>query len=66
MATTRSALFEGYKCLGLVSSSVPHLVRYIQNINKRHIITAVGRSFLVFNDRLQLIETCLFNLFGFD
>ena len=53
-------LFEPYKCIGLVSSSVPHLIRYIEKLNKIQIVTAVGRSFLVFNEKLQLIETCMF------
>ncbi|KAH9417088.1 WD repeat-containing protein 36 [Dermatophagoides pteronyssinus] len=52
-------LFEPYKCIGLVSSSVPHLIRYIEKLNKIQIVTAVGRSFLVFNEKLQLIETCV-------
>lgn len=51
-------LFEPYKCIGLVSSSVPHHIRYVAQLNKLQIITAVGRSFLVFNENLQLLETC--------
>ncbi|KAF7495826.1 WD repeat-containing protein 36 [Sarcoptes scabiei] len=54
-----SRLFEPYKLIGLVSSKVPHLIRYIEASDRIQIITAVGRSFLVFNDRLQLIETCI-------
>lgn len=62
MATvaTSSRLFEGYRSLGLISSEVPALIRYIDKINKLQIVTAVGRSFLVFNEKLQLIETCKF------
>ena len=56
--TTSSRLFEGYRSIGLVSSDVPHLVRYVDKINKLQIITAVGRSFLVFNEKLRLVETC--------
>ncbi|KAH7645319.1 wd repeat-containing protein 36-like protein [Dermatophagoides farinae] len=52
-------LFEPYKSIGLVSSNVPHLIRYIEKLNKIQIVTAVGRSFLVFNEKLQLIETCV-------
>lgn len=61
MATvaTSSRLFEGYRSLGLISSEVPALIRYIDKINKLQIVTAVGRSFLVFNEKLQLIETCV-------
>ena len=58
--STSSRLFEGYKSIGFVSSSVPHLVRYIEKINKIQIVTVVGRCFLVFNEKLQLIETCMF------
>lgn len=53
-------LFEPYKSIGLVSSNVPHLIRYIEKLNKIQIVTAVGRSFLVFNEKLQLIETCMY------
>lgn len=53
-----SKLFEGYKAIGLISSSVHHLVRYIEKINKIQVVTAVDGSFLVFNEKLQLIETC--------
>lgn len=59
-ANTSSRLFEGYRSLGLVSSEVPHLIRYIERINKIQIISAVGPSFLVFNEKLQLVETCKF------
>lgn len=54
-----SRLFEGYRSLGLISSDVPHLIRYVETANKIQVITAVGRSFLVFNQKLQLLETCL-------
>ncbi|KAJ6218098.1 hypothetical protein RDWZM_009255 [Blomia tropicalis] len=54
-----SRLFEGYRSLGLISSDVPHLIRYVETANKIQVITAVGRSFLVFNQKLQLLETCV-------
>ncbi|OTF78295.1 WD repeat-containing protein 36-like protein, partial [Euroglyphus maynei] len=59
MPVISNRLFEPYKSIGLVSSTVPHLIRYIEKLNKIQIVSAVGRSFLVFNEKLQLIETCM-------
>lgn len=51
-------LFEGYKSVGLVSASVPNIVRYVDKLSEIRVITASDNSFLVFNHKLKLVETC--------
>ncbi|XP_054162856.1 WD repeat-containing protein 36-like [Oppia nitens] len=59
MQTTGSQIFEGYKSVGLVSGSVAHMVRYVDKLHERRVVTVCGNTFLTFNDRLRLIETCV-------
>jgi hypothetical protein len=56
---TKSKLFEGYKSVGLVSTHVPHIVRYIDKLSQTRVITVSNNTFLVFNHKLKLIETCI-------
>ncbi len=51
-------LFEGFKSVGLVSDSIPVIIRYIDKLSEIRVITASNNSFLVFNNKLKLIETC--------
>ena len=53
-----SRIFEGFKSVGFVSAHVPHIVRYVDKLSEIRVITACNNSFLVFNNKLKLIETC--------
>ena len=58
MASSGSKIFEGYKSVGLITSGVPNIIRNIEKLSKVRIVTAASRCFLVYNNHLQLIETC--------
>lgn len=55
----KSRLFEGFKSVGFVSTHIPHIVRYIDRLDQIRVITASNNCFLVFNNKLKLIETCV-------
>lgn len=40
-----SIIFTPYRALGLVSTGIPHVVRYIERLKKKMIVTVVGNSF---------------------
>ncbi|CAG2105478.1 unnamed protein product, partial [Medioppia subpectinata] len=56
---TSSRIFEGVKSVGLVSTHIPHIVRYIDKLSQIKVITVSNNTFLVFNNKLKLIETCV-------
>ncbi|XP_078127927.1 WD repeat-containing protein 36 isoform X1 [Sander vitreus] len=51
-----SALFSGFRVLGLYSGHVPHALRYHQKHREFYVVTAVGRSFHTYNvNRLGIV-----------
>ncbi|XP_029108979.1 WD repeat-containing protein 36 [Scleropages formosus] len=44
-----SAIFSGFRALGLYSNHLPHVVRYHQKHRKFYIVTAVGKCFHTYN-----------------
>lgn len=44
-----SALFSGFRALGLFSSHIPHVVRYHGRHRKFYVTTCVGKSFHTYN-----------------
>lgn len=55
-----SAIFEGYKALGLITNHVPFIVRYHHKLDDLRILTSAGRSFHSFDSRLRLLESSKF------
>lgn len=51
MPRTGSALFSGFRVLGLYSNHVPHALRYHQKHREFYVVTSVGKSFHTFNVR---------------
>lgn len=52
-----SALFSGFRVLGLYSNHVPHALRYHQKHQEFYVVTSVGRSFHMFNvSRLGIVS----------
>ncbi|XP_044536058.1 WD repeat-containing protein 36 [Gracilinanus agilis] len=51
-----SALFSGFRALGLFSSHIPHVVRYHGRHRKFYVTTCVGKSFHTYNvQKLSLV-----------
>ncbi|XP_007486659.1 WD repeat-containing protein 36 isoform X2 [Monodelphis domestica] len=51
-----SALFTGFRALGLFSSHIPHVVRYHGRHRKFYVTTCVGKSFHTYNvQKLSLV-----------
>ncbi|KAM8962305.1 WD repeat-containing protein 36 isoform 1-T1 [Pelodytes ibericus] len=44
-----SALFTGYRSLGIYSNHIPHVVRYHKRHREFYLVTSVGNSFLTYN-----------------
>ncbi|KAM4707414.1 WD repeat-containing protein 36 [Discoglossus pictus] len=44
-----SAIFTGYRSLGVYSNHIPHVVRYHKKHKEFYLVTAVGKSFLTYN-----------------
>ncbi|XP_014881849.1 WD repeat-containing protein 36 [Poecilia latipinna] len=56
MPRTGSALFSGFRVLGLYSNHVPHALRYHQKHREFYVVTSVGKSFHTFNvSRLGIV-----------
>ncbi|XP_014828162.1 PREDICTED: WD repeat-containing protein 36 [Poecilia mexicana] len=56
MPRTGSALFTGFRVLGLYSNHVPHALRYHQKHREFYVVTSVGKSFHTFNvSRLGIV-----------
>ncbi|XP_032426472.1 WD repeat-containing protein 36 [Xiphophorus hellerii] len=57
MPRTGSALFSGFRVLGLYSNHVPHALRYHQKHREFYVVTSVGKSFHTFNvSRLGIVS----------
>ncbi|MFT7815671.1 WD repeat-containing protein 36 [Arapaima gigas] len=56
-----SAIFSGFRALGLYSNHLPHVVRYHSKHRKFYIVTAVGKCFHTYNVSNAVSEdiTCL-------
>ncbi|XP_074056100.1 WD repeat-containing protein 36-like [Macrotis lagotis] len=53
---SRSALFSGFRALGLFSSHIPHVVRYHGRHRSFYVTTCVGKSFHTYNvQKLSLV-----------
>lgn len=46
-----SALFSGFRVLGLYSNHVPHALRYHKKHREFYLVTAVGKCFHTYNVR---------------
>ncbi|MEE6459806.1 hypothetical protein FKM82_000744 [Ascaphus truei] len=44
-----SAIFTGYRSLGIYSNHTPHVLRYHKKHKEFYLVTSVGRSFLTYN-----------------
>ncbi|KAM4809822.1 WD repeat-containing protein 36 [Rhinophrynus dorsalis] len=44
-----SAIFVGYRSLGIYSNHIPHVVRYHKKHKEFYLVTSVGKSFLTYN-----------------
>ncbi|XP_053555707.1 WD repeat-containing protein 36 [Bombina bombina] len=44
-----SAVFTGYRSLGMYSNHIPHVVRYHKKHKQFYLVTSVGKSFLTYN-----------------
>lgn len=54
-----SNIFEGYKCVGIVTNSKPFLVRHGKNPHDSRIVAVVGRTFHTYTTNLSLVEVSL-------
>lgn len=59
MEQSSSNIFEGYRSVGLVTNSLPFIVRHAKNPQDTRIVTIVGRTFHTYSNNLSLVEVSI-------